>query len=160
MQMAQRSMIFVSALLIGSSCASSVTFRPESRLFKGGDQATVHFRNGSLYTVWGNLCLVALERRCGETWNSAANRELGERVCLAILDKYPSGFETDVTVRLDPDTPAGVYRVVSRIEVNHEERRLASEPIVVAEAAGGARRGSCEDAAKSPVASDRAAPGR
>jgi hypothetical protein len=127
----ERLVLSLALAIASASCASAVTLHSTKPVLTAGEEIVTRFSNGSLYTVWGNLCGFSLERRCDSEWRRAANRELDERECVLLLAPYPSGYESELRARLDPETAPGTYRVVTRIEFRGKARTLASEPFSV-----------------------------
>jgi hypothetical protein len=101
--------------------------RPERVHVDPGEKVVVVLKNGYFRKLYGNLCFVRLERRCGARWIPASNNELN-RVCTLQLDIYPRGLRAEIRFRLDPETPPGTYRAVTNFEGLGD---VGSEPFTV-----------------------------
>jgi hypothetical protein len=120
---------------------------------QAGHDVVVRYKNGSVYKVWGNLCLTWFERLCGSRWSVVEKLE-DDEMCELILLPI-SGRRSDMHVPVDRDTPAGTYRIVTEVEVGGHRRRLETNPFVVAAADGVSQTSDpCDTAAQQGVAPD------
>jgi hypothetical protein len=130
-----RNLVAAMALALGA-CASlpsggsvgnvSLTAAPTA----AGDSIVLTLANRSAQSVGYNLCVTAVERRNGDTWQNVPV----DRVCTKELRTLDAGDQTTYTTTLPAGAAAGDYRFATSVQIplSGEQQTVTSNVVRVA----------------------------